>query len=279
MKQTEECLILKYMIRGFKIIDSHCHIYPDKVAEKASGSISAFYGGEPVRYNGSLGSLLTAGKTAGIDRFIVQSVATTPNHAESINRFIAEKVNESGGKLIGLGTLHPDSKNIAAEIKHIKELGLKGVKLHADIQRIAINDPRCYKIYEILEGGLPVLLHTGDSRYNYSNPDNLIPVLKDFKNLTVVGAHFGGWSVWEEAARKLARFENLYVDTSSTFGFKGIDFTKEILSKHDKDRVLFGSDYPMWDANAEIEAILSLGLSDGQLEKIFSKNCARVYGL
>jgi len=261
------------------IIDSHCHIYPDRVAEKATGSISGFYNGSSVRYGGSLGSLLKAGEDAGVGRFVVQSVAISPAHVETINRFMARAMKESGGRLTALGALHPDGKDIEGDIKLIKELGLKGVKLHADIQKIAINDPRCYKIYEILEGGLPVLLHTGDSRFNYSNPDNLIPVLKDFPKLAVVGAHFGGWSVWEEAAEKLTRFEGLYFDTSSTFGFKGVEFVKKLLPKYNPDRVLFGSDFPMWDLKAEIDAFLSLGLTDKQLNKIFYENCARVYGI
>ena len=122
-------------------------------------------------------------------------------------------------------------------------------------------------------------MHTGDYRYNYSNPANLIPVLETFKNLTVIGAHFGGWSVWEDAARRLPRYENIYADTSSTAGFKGVEYMKSLLPKYDIDRVLFGSDYPMWDLGAEKDAVIALNLPDAQNRKIFSGNCARVYGL
>ena len=268
------------MKNDFTIIDSHCHVYPDKIAAKASQSISVFYDNCPVQYNGSLGELLTAGADAGVDYFVVQSVATNPGYVASINRYIAEAVGHSGGRLIGLGALHPDSADIAGDVQNIKELGLKGVKLHADIQQIAINDPRCYKIYEILEAeGLPVLMHTGDFRYKFSNPENLIPVLNTFKKLTVVGAHYGGWSVWEEAAQKLAHYENLYVDTSSTFGFTGLDFIRTLLTKYDTHRVLFGVDYPMWNLKTELDALFSLKLSKADYQKILCENCARVYGL
>jgi len=264
------------MKNTFSIIDSHCHIYPDKIAAKASKGISDFYDGLQTRFDGSLGKLYETGAAAGIDRYVVHSVAVTAGKAASINRYIAETVQNSNGKLIGLGTLHPDSRDVEGDIKQIKQLGLKGVKLHADVQRVAINDPRCYKIYEILQGDLPVLLHTGDNRYNYSNPENLIPVLKTFKNLTVIGAHFGGWSVWEEAARTLSRFENLYVDTSSTFGCTSVEFVRRLLPRYDVNRVLFGSDYPMWNAAEELDALFSLGLSEEQYKKILYENAERL---
>ena len=268
------------MRNGFKIIDSHCHIYPDKIAGKASQSISDFYGGMPMRNDGSLKRLFDVGDAAGADMFIVNSVALTPGHAATINRYIAEAARESGGRLFGLGALHPDSADIERDIRLIKQLGLKGVKLHADIQRIAIDDPRCFKIYEILQAeNLPVLLHTGDSRYQYSNPENVVPALESFKKLTFIGAHYGGWSVWEEAAKRLARYENFYADTSSTFGCAGIEFVKKLLPKYDINRVLFGSDYPMWNPSDELDSLFSLGLPQEQYKKILCENCERAYKL
>ena len=40
-------------------------------------------------------------------------------------------------------------------------------------------------------------MHTGDYRYDNSNPNRVLPVLKAYPKLTLIGAHFGGWSVWE----------------------------------------------------------------------------------
>ncbi len=259
------------------IIDSHCHIYPDKIAEKASQNMWRFY--DVVgRYNGTLSRLLETEKAAGVRHIIVQSVATTPAQVSSINRFIAKTVEENSS-MTGLGTLHPDSLSLKEDFDEIINLGLKGIKLHADIQGIAINDPRCYKIYELCEGKLPVLMHAGDSRYKFSNPDNFVPVLKSFPRLTVIAAHFGGWSVWDEAGIKLSVFENLYVDTSSTFGFGGKELIVKCLNYYDENRILFGADYPMWDPQSEVNAFMSLGLPPEKLEKIFSLNAGKLYGI
>ena len=141
----------------FTVIDSHCHIYPQKIAKPAVISTGRFYDMTALG-DGTVDSLLKIGKNCGIDRFVVQSVATTPHQVESINKFIANEVLEHPNTLIGLGTMHPESDDLRGDLKHIKELGLHGVKLHADIQRFAIDDYRCLKIYELCEKeNMPIL--------------------------------------------------------------------------------------------------------------------------
>ena len=262
----------------YKIIDAHCHIYPDKIAEKASVSTGKFYD-ITMRYDGKVSTLAQVGKNGGIDHFIIQSVATKPEQVSSINRFISQAVKESGGTMTGLGTLHPESADKKGDVDELISLGLLGVKLHPDIQGFAINDPRCIELYELCEGKLPVLFHTGDKRYEFSNPAQLIPVLERFKNLTVIGAHFGGYSVVEEAKKRLPKYENLYVDCSSSFPFMTDEEIVDAIKAYGADRVLFGTDYPMWDASEEVERLLSLGLSDDDYEKIFHKNAEKLFGI
>ena len=235
--------------------------------------------------------MLKIGEECGIDHFIVQSVATTPKQVSSINEFIADSVKISGGKFTGLGTLHPDSENQEADINRIKELGLKGVKLHPDIQQFKIDDYRCLKIYEICEKEkLPILMHTGDSRFDYSNPNRLVPILEIYSDLIIVGAHMGAWSLWDEAAEKLAGFKNLYVDCSSSLAYEGrakhpnssIDYlscehAKEIIQKFGTDRVLFGSDYPMWAPEKDIQALLDMDFSEEDYNLMFCENTKRIF--
>ena len=197
----------------YYVVDAHCHIYPEAIAQRAVAGTDGFYGLNSV-YKGTVTELLEKGSNAGVDRFIVQSVATSPKQVKSINEFISREVKAYPDKLTGLGTLHPDSSDIKSDIEHLTELGLKGVKLHPDIQAFKIDDYRCLKIYELCEQmNLPILMHTGDSRYDYSNPNRMLPILEIYTNLTVIGAHLGGWSVWDDAAEKLAHHKNIYVDT------------------------------------------------------------------
>ena len=264
----------------YKIIDAHCHIYPDKIADKAAAATCTFYDGIGATLDGRVSTLMAEREKAGITHSIVQSVATTPKQVSSINHFISETVAGSGGTLTGLGTLHPESEDIAADVDELIKLGLHGVKLHPDIQKFKIDDYRCLKIYELCEKkGLPILMHTGDYRYDYSNPNRLVPILEIYDKLIIVGAHFGGWSVWREAARKLRGFRNLYVDTSSSLYDLRPSEARELVYMYAADRILFGTDYPMWEPAEEIERYKSLKLSSEQNEKILFQNACRVFDI
>lgn len=266
-------------MKKHKIIDSHCHIYPEKIAEKAVAGTDKFYDTASVG-KGTVSDLITLGSEAGIDHFIVQSVATTPAQVRSINEFIAREVEKADGLLTGLGTLHPDSEDIEGDMEHLLSLGLKGVKLHPDIQDFKIDDYRNLKIYELCERyGVPILMHTGDNRFDRSNPNRLCPILEIYTGLVIVAAHFGGYSVWEEASQKLPKFPNVYVDCSSSFPFLKPSAAKKLIRTYGADKVLFATDYPMWEPRAELGYLLKLKLKDEEMEKILHKNAEKVFGI
>lgn len=267
------------MVGKYKVIDAHCHVYPDKIAERAVAGTGGFYNVE-FALDGKESTLRRVGAESGVDHFVIQSVATTPKQVKSINEFIAATVENGGGVFTGLGTLHPDSADMRGDVEHLIELGLHGVKLHPDIQQFKIDDYRCLKIYELCEEkGLPILMHTGDKRYDYSNPNRLIPILEIYTGLTVVGAHLGGWSIWEEAVERLHGIPNLWFDCSSTFYWLDKDRVRELIMTLGCDRVLFGTDYPMWHPQKELDAFFSMGLTDRQNEMILSRNAMRVFGI
>ena len=266
------------MLRNkYYTIDSHCHIYPDAIAERAVAGTDNFYHLNSV-YKGTVSDLLKKGEKAGIDHFIVQSVATTPKQVKSINEFIAREVSLHPDKLTGLGTLHPESTDIKGDIEHIMELGLKGVKLHPDIQQFKIDDYRCLKIYELCEEkGLVILMHTGDSRFDFSNPNRLLPIMEIYNSLTVVGAHLGGWSVWDEAVSTLKDLPNFYVDCSSCFPFIEAQKVKDLIKLYGAEKVLFGTDYPMWAADKELATLLSMHFTEDEFRKILWDNAYNLF--
>lgn len=262
-----------------KILDVHCHIYPDKIAVKASEATGRFYG-IGMQQDGKVSTLLQSGKKAGITHFLVQSVATTPKQVSSINRFISQTVENSSGMMTGFGTLHPDSEDIKADFDELLALGLKGVKLHPDIQNFKIDDYRMLKIYELCEkGGIPILMHCGDSRYDMSNPNRIVPIMEIYTDLVMIGAHFGGYSVWEEAGKKLSGFENFYVDTSSSLFALDTKTAEKLIEMYGYDKVMFGTDYPMWDISEELERFKKLNLTAEQRDKILYKNATKLLGI
>ena len=168
----------------YRIFDAHCHIYPESIAQKAVEGIDRFYDHLPFRpYDGTAGTLLRLGREAGISHFVVHSVATAPRQISSINRYIASEVARSNGLFTGLGTLHPDSEKPEQDFSELVDLGLKGVKLHPDFQRFEADSAKAMRIYALCaEAGLPVLVHTGDHRFDYSNPNRLPIFCRRFRS-------------------------------------------------------------------------------------------------
>lgn len=262
-----------------RIFDAHCHIYPDAIAQKAVAAVDTFYDGLPEGHcDGTISMLLETGSAAGISRFIVHSVATKPRQVHSINAFIARSAAESNGAFIGLGTLHPDSADLRGDFESLRALGLRGVKLHPDIQRFHADDPRAMEIYALCEdAGLPVCVHTGDRRFDYSNPPRIVNILKAFPRLKFIGAHFGGWSVWDQAARLLPDYPNMWVDTSSSFRWMTPEQARDLIRAYGSRRVMFGTDYPMWTPKPDIDRMMSLQLTDDEYEDILWRTCAELF--
>ena len=259
------------------IIDAHAHVFPDKIAEKAVQGIGSFYDLK-MNFDGKISTLLDIGAQAGVEKFIVQSVATTAAQVESINNFIAESVRIYPDQLIGFATIHPDYEDISGEIDRAEKLGLKGVKLHPDFQNFLIDDEKAMKIYECIEGRMPLLIHTGDYRYEWSKPERMARVLDKFPDLKVIGAHFGGWSEWDKL-KDVYKGKRIWVDTSSSLYTLSPEKAMELIEFFGEDYILFGTDYPMWSAVDEVERIKKLPLTDEQREKIFHLNAERLLGI
>lgn len=259
------------------IIDAHAHIYPEKIAARAVAAVGAFYQIEMTGGSGTPEDCLTVCETTPITHFIVHSVATTVHAVETINTFIAGEC-EKHPEFIGFATMHQDYPDKEAEIERAISLGLHGVKMHPDTQAVNIDDPRLMELYEIIEGRLPIVLHTGDYRYDYSHPRRLKRVLDAFPDLVVDAAHYGGWSI-PEIGYDILHNERVFIDTSSSLTLMGTRRAEELIHLWGADRVMFGSDYPMWDQTEELQLILSLNLSEDDMEKVLWRTAERFSGV
>ena len=185
------------MRNGHYVIDTHCHVYPEKIARRAADNISDFYDGRP-HVAGDTATLLSVMEKNGTDYAIINSAAMSPGQVEPVNSFLLETAAAHPDKLAAVGTVHPEcSPTRMEQVFHwLLDNGFHGIKIHSDMLRIAIDDPRMYGVYNhCRESGLPVLLHTGDYRFDFSNPAQLVNVLEKFPDLQVIGTHMGGWSV------------------------------------------------------------------------------------
>lgn len=263
-----------------KIINAHCHIYPAKIAARAVEGIKNFYQIDNMTLNGMTDDLIKEGSKIGCVHYLVHSVATSPLQVRSINSFLSEEVNSHPGIFTGFGTLHPDSETLEEDLDHLISLGLKGVKLHPDFQGFELDKEKGYRIGKLIEErNLPTLIHCGDPRYNFSNPDQMKPFLEAHPDLTVIGAHMGGWSRFFEAAEKLSGIPNFYVDCSSTFTYMSPEDGESLIRSYGVDRVIWGTDYPMWEAETEIGYFNKISLTDEERSMILYDNAAKLLNI
>ena len=260
-----------------KIIDIHTHIYPDAIARKATHSIEEFYQLEGGGMDGSVQMLRDRGAMAGISRFVVLPVSNSPRRVRHINEFLLEQ-SQKYDDFIGFGTLHAGMEGLMEETEWILQKGLKGIKMHPDSQQFNIDDERLFPVYEALQDRIPVMLHMGDLRYNFSHPARLRRVLELFPRLQVIAAHFGGYSMYH-TAKELLRDTDCIFDVSSSLMFMEEGVAEKYINSYGAERMAYGTDYPLWDPVREVERFMQLKLTDEQFDQICHKTAERILKL
>lgn len=262
-----------------EIINAHAHIYPEKIAKKATETIGVFYDIKMQMPAGTADRLIEDGALAGVSRFVVHSVATTAHQVRSINEYLLGEC-EKHSEFIGFITLHQDLSwdEVKFEVDWAVEHGFKGIKLHPDFQKFNIDDECAEKFYQAAEGRLPILFHIGDDRYEFSAPERLVKMAKKYPKTIFIAAHFGGYRCWHKADIYKG-LDNVYFDTCSSLPFITPERAKELIDLLGAERFFFATDFPMWDSKGEIERFNKIALTEREREMIFGENIKRVLGI
>lgn len=260
-----------------KIADIHAHVFPDRLAEKASASIGDFYAMQ-THHPAALHTLAALEQEAGIGCCAVSSSATSAAQVEHINDFIAQCCAEMP-QWIGLGTLFPGMPDWQQALERLQEHGLRGIKIHSDFQHMPIDAPEAVEMYRaVARMGFPVLFHMGDDRFDHSSPQRLTNLIRQVPDLVAIAAHFGGWRAWD-ASFAHPQPENVFYDTSSSLMYLSKERALEFLDKLGAHRFLFGTDFPMWTPWEELERFLALELDENTRDKILYKNFETLFGV
>jgi predicted TIM-barrel fold metal-dependent hydrolase len=260
------------------VIDFHTHIFPDKIVDRAVEALRHSYHVAPV-VRPTVSGLLETMDSSGIDVSVSVPVATRPDQVRSINEWAAEVQRQHPDRLVCFGALHPGLYELASEVDHIGELGLKGIKLQPNFQECSPNDARLFPAYEAAaELGLIVLFHSGQEIKEfdqvYSTPAALADVHARFPQLTMVIAHLGGYQMWGEVRQHLLG-EQVYLDASYCPPEQLPDHEfLNLVRSHGTDRVVFGSDFPWSDPGRDLDRLRGLPLLRDELGAIAWRNAA-----
>jgi predicted TIM-barrel fold metal-dependent hydrolase len=260
------------------IIDIHTHAWPDKVSLKAKENLESYY---TVKFigNPTVKTLLSFMDKNKIDYSVICAVASRPDQVASINDWLFS-LNEPRIKFFA--ALHPEYPLWKEELVRIKDKSV-GIKLQPSFQNFYADDPKAFPLYEAIEkSGLFILFHSGDELSPQmvvrATPRRLSAIKKKFPGLKMIAAHLGGFRHWDEV-RKYILGQDIYMDTSASFGYLPDQEAKELLLNHRPDRILFGTDFPIIDQKQDLDYLEKLGLPPALKERILSVNAREILGI
>lgn len=278
------------------VIDIHTHIFPDKIAAEVIEKLSRI---SRAKYfsDGTLNGLLNSMEKSGVDISVVLPVATAPRQVVKINDFAAQ-INEkfSAQGIIYFAAMHPDFEDFRAELSRVKNLGLKGIKIHPIYQGANLDGKKFLQIlYRAAELDLIVVTHAGlDIGFPgvvQCSPKMARNVIKEIGDFKFILAHMGGWKNWNEVLTELAG-TNIFLDTAfstgtiparSDFVWKAEDLNLldaeeflKLVKTFGAEKILFGTDSPWSPQKESIDFIKNLPLTEVDKNKILGENAAKL---
>jgi predicted TIM-barrel fold metal-dependent hydrolase len=209
------------------------------------------------------------------------------------NEEVAEVAADNNDVLIPFASIDPakGKMGVREARRLIEDYGVRGFKFHPSSQGFYPNDRKAYPLYEVIAAAkLPALFHTGQTgvgagvpgglgiRLKYSNPMYVDDVAVDFPDMPIILAHPS--FPWQDEALSVATHKpTVYIDLSGWspkyFPPNLVQYANTLL----KDRVLFGSDYPVITPDRWIADFDKLPIKPEVRPLIMKENAARLLGL
>ena len=207
------------------------------------------------------------------------------------NDRVAELVREWPETFIGFASVDPHKPDAVEELERaVTELGMKGLKLHPQVQEFDPSDRKFTALWEKCEEhALPIVAHVGQTglgagvrggfgiEFEYGRPMLMDAVAARHPGLTVVMAHFGyPWHL--EVLSSALHKTNVWVDLSAWRPKYIPQEVKRDARGRLSDRTVWGSDYPMLEPDRILDEFDDMQLGDKE-QDILLHNPARLLGL
>lgn len=218
---------------------------------------------------------------------------TALGHPPIPSREIIEQAADHADVLIPFASVDPLQGGRAIDLAHelVHDHGARGFKLHPTVQGFDPSDPALETFWAALETiGLPVIVHTGQTgvgagtpgghgfRTRLSNPMLLDDVLASHPGLPIVLAHPS--VPWVDEQLSVATHKgNAWIDLS---GWSPKYFPPQLVkaaNSYLRDRVMFGSDFPVLTPDRWLGDFAALDLKDEVRPLILKDNAVRLLGL
>ena len=264
-------------------IDVHTHIWPDRIAPAVLQNMVGTFGYPAVGIN-TVDGIKEHMRASGVDKSVVLGVVERLEHLPGANDWL---ISIQDDMLVPFGAMHPDLEDKPAEVRRMREAGIKGFKLHPMVNSYYPDDPRMFPFYEEMGDDMVVEIHSGRWAHTqpgdtvWAEPARIMNVVRQFPKLKLIALHLGGFYMLDEAERELIGRENVLIDTTWPPALKvlGSETLAGIVSRHGAEKVCFGTDFPLADMAEDAKFIESLPLPDAAKEQMLGGNARELIGL
>jgi len=261
---------------GARIFDLHVHLWHDEALLQA--------------YEENLKKTGREVAAAGVMWFggPNQALAKQPEAIEAGNDGIIALAARHP-TLVPIATVHPyDGEAAIAELERVAQKGVKVLKIHAHTQRFDAADPRVLALVQ-RAGELGVVVLMDNASIVPGDCEKLFNLALNAPRTRFVFAHLGGmnfrfWNILRAARTAEGLFaENIFFDVSAIVALVADSPFKDefvwTMRSVGIDRLLFGSDYPQYSVDQNLQALDQLGLEDEEKTKILYENARGLLGL
>jgi predicted TIM-barrel fold metal-dependent hydrolase len=272
---------------GLRVFDAHVHLFPARLFEAIWRWFDAY--AWPVRYRLHADQVIEFLLGRGVARMTALLYAHKPGMARDLNRFVAE-LGRAHSQIVPLGTVmpgEPETREIVREA--LGRLGLRGIKLHCHVQRMAADDARLDPVYEACAvEGRPVVIHSGrepsSPAYGLDThalcaASQIDRVLERHPRLRLVVPHLGV-DEYDDYAALLDRHDRLWLDTTMAIAGYFEPAPPRSLFPGRAERLLYGTDFPnlpyAWDR--ELGRLLGAIPDDAMRRRVLWENAEMLFG-
>lgn len=210
---------------------------------------------------------------AGVDALCVFHI--TCGEARRCNDVSAEAMRRYPGRFIGFAfvTPHYPEEVIPELARCFDQLGMRGIKIYPPYTRLPLNAPEWEPIFSFAnERGVPVLCHTGAGL-----PLTFVGLAQKYPRIPWILGHAGGNREGrDEAIRASREAPNLFLEICSSH--RGLGSIEQLVRGAGADRVLYGSDTPLFSPAPQLGRVLTADLTAEEKRLVVGGNALRILG-
>ena len=181
-----------------------------------------------------------------------------------------------------LGCVHPFARNMEADLDKQKQMGAPGIKAHPSMLMVRPDHPKAMELQRLCgEREMFILWHCGPTGIDgWSGQQRCLvryfeKPIAAFERTTFILGHSGALQM-EQALDLACRYPNVWLELSC----QSLTNVRTILAKGPQDRLVLGSDWPMYHQAIPLAKVLNATEGNPELRrKVLYDNAARLLGL